>query len=214
MTPQINVNLKPCTCPPGSLAVGIVHFSNRCDATPLPIPCPIPRSVTFEVTLGDCDGRECYSQFMRLESVSHGPSCPANPMKVSCSIDGETWAGSEVTGVEVVHPLAPPFPSLLEIARKRWALVKSLVLGHSIEGCPETIRNMRAQRDAVFAALADMARAEEASWSAQSRAVSLLDEWHDDGWHLNPETHGDTLPSSKLLSAYVSHLLEQVSTLQ
>lgn len=55
-TPTINVNLKPCDCFRQHV-VGMQHLhahSDDCHGAPTLIPCPLPRSVTFEVRLGEC----------------------------------------------------------------------------------------------------------------------------------------------------------------
>jgi hypothetical protein len=105
----------------------------------------------------------------------------------------------------------------------RWALVKALVLGKGKDGVlPQTpnamvarVFNLFTQRDAVFSALADMARAEEALWNATAsvfraaHGVCVVTEMHV----TDPSDPDVELFTERWLAAYVGHLIEQVGTL-
>lgn len=202
----INVNLKPCTC--GCPVFPTVHVKD-CPGISVPIPCLIPRSVTFEVRLGECD---CLSS---LKSIgTHTDDCRSRPIRVSGSISGKTWAESEPSDVE--GPSGAPV-DLITVCRDRWALVKALVLGQwptvsAIGVLSEAIPGLVEQRDAVYAALADMARAEEAAFDAQERAVKAMGEatYMPHNFH-RAEPHARA--SADLLARYVERLVEQAGAL-
>ena len=132
MTATINVTPRACNqnCatvfphpPEGE------HWGFCAAAQQVLIPCPIPRSVTFEVALGECT--VCPPN---REGVGHFASCAAYPIRVSCSISGKTWAESEVTEARSDQTQwQPPFSDenrrLLAACRARWALVKALGAG-------------------------------------------------------------------------------------
>jgi len=214
--PTVNVNLKPCDCQwPGER--GVPHAAT-CRATPVHVPLPIPRSVTFQVALGECT---CEAM---IGSATHGAgrhadACPARPVKISCSISGSTWEESEVTDPEghgadgrlVGFTMSSP---MWQACRALWALVKALVLGWNGEAVRavavsggldlKKIDLMFQQMRTVYAALADMARAEEAHASAYSRAWGAMGE--------------DSIPSGRrsahwVLAHYVDRLIEQVGIL-
>jgi hypothetical protein len=184
-TPTINVNLKQCDCWKWHEPALPTHQA-VCAATPVPISCPIQRSVSFEVVLGECHntslpesermGRRCVSSAFDVAKVEHHSTCPARPIRVACSISGETWAESEVVlcdgrgedGREVAFTDASPvFPA----CRERWALVKALVTGQhvglppALAGLRPDIQNLFLQRDAVYTRLASMRRHEEALYA-------------------------------------------------
>lgn len=201
MTPTVNVHLAYNPRDPHS------------DEAQLLIPCPVPRSVTFSVPLGECmcppsdSGRIAAC---RADPSGHFKDCPARPVRVSCSISGETWEGSEVAECEVREGTPIDERNALYTAcRARWALIKALVLGQ--HGCcaqhmPDALRE---QRNSVYAALADMARAEARAYEAQNtvslacgRGVSV---YHPTATHQRPST--------PWLAAYVEHLIEQVGIL-
>lgn len=197
----INVNLKPCdsarmpgwTCP-----------HTHCAAKPIHTPCPIPPSVTLTVRRVECD-RRC------LERRDwHEDTCPAHPITVVCSLRGARWDTSEIGEVKVHHAAGQETSpaELLRIAHERWGFLRSLLLGHSMTDCPEQIQNLRPRRDAMFAALADEARAEDAAFRAQGRALSEL------GDPLPPEPFHRELPedrpSARMLERYVRQLVSQV----
>jgi hypothetical protein len=170
------------------------------------------RSVALMVRLGECSGR-CTGMLWQSPPI-HGAACPARPIRVSCSIFGKTWEESEVADVEKQGPInAYQLPTELErtlalaASRGRWALVKALVLGHSelsalLTG--PTACAMLAQRDAVFAALCEMVRAEEAHAAAWSDALKAMGVTYG----MDPERK-----SAWVLSDYMKHLVDQVGAL-
>jgi hypothetical protein len=207
--PSVNVNTKRCDC--GGASPDGKHAPD-CPGIPILIPCPIPRSVTFQVTLGECD---CFrSRYVGKERLSHAVNCPERPANVSCSIYGATWAESDAVQVQY-----SPSPGRLEwylpahpvhaTCRARWALVKALVLGHDtlhIARCGPNMIDLTDQRDNVFAALADMDRAEEKIEAAKHSFFGAL------------HRHGKTIvrtarPSHGMLETYVERLIEQVGVL-
>lgn len=216
--PAINVNLKPCAdwCPV-THTIRHTRHDTHCPGAPVLIPLPIPRSVTFQVALGAC---ECTTG--GLDTMPHDDDCPARPVRVSCSVSGDgTWAESEVDDVWQNVQNAKGWivdaedadPSALAIARERWALVKALVLNvWPVPSAHAAVVEFIRQRDAVFSALADMARAEDAAVAAQGRLDAVL----RPGWHARhrPDSHlpaaGLERPSRMGLAAYVERLIEQV----
>lgn len=211
---NINVNLEPCpistshTHGPDSLCIG----------RPVLIPCPVPRTVTFEVQLGECAG--CGSPGESL--AGHDAMCPARSVRVSCSIGGDgTWVGSEVFTADNSDRHDGLFPAHLRIdvvlaaCRERWALVKALVTGkpfipNNWDG-PASVMALFTQRDAVFAALAAMARAEMAALRAQYRA----DEAFPSARFAKPgdADHRALGPSVNRLARFVEYLVEKVGVL-
>lgn len=225
--PEINVNLEhqcPSWCPKTHDGSHDVEHAASCYARPVLIPCPIPRSVTFEVALGECvcpanGGRGAASWNPPPACL---PTCPARPIRVSCSISGETWAESEAENPEVQgREWASGRERLAALAacRERWALVKAVLSGiraasYFTERSPLFKRRetLFAQRDAVFAALCEMAQAELAAWEAQKNLVGLLPA------NVPTQSGGHAVlagrePSAYFLAAYVEHLIEQVGVL-
>lgn len=209
--PTINVNLTPCgppcLVPSWSGTRPLAHFEN-CPGAPVLIPCPIPGSFTAEVRLGEC---QCLPGFHAgaRGAADHLPVCPARPVRVSCSIGGDgTWAGSEVT--ECSDEREDYYPQdaddLLRLARARWEIVKALVKGkYTTPDMASTPNAMTVQRDAVFGALADMARAEDAHAEAGNRAakaIGIAGGGRDDG-----------RATPQFLALYVERLVEQVRVL-
>lgn len=212
MIQTINVNLRPCNCDSPPHKPGGIQHLYGCASAPFLIPCPIPRSVTFFVALGECDcppplGHGAYG---------HSPNCPARPVRVSCSISGNTWEESHPVEFEMEPSGISPNDTLRDACRARWALVKALVLGEDSgpwmlsEAWAEKwdiVAPLFAQRDAVFSVLTDMARAEEAQKAASARvttaiygaprAIRLFSE---------PEYQ-------ELLGRYVGRLIEQVEVM-
>jgi len=210
---RINVNLRPCP-----ISAAHAHGTgSTCAGAPVLIPCPPPDAFTCEVALGECSGR-CNGMLWQNTSI-HGADCPARPVKVSCSIGGDgTWAGSEVNSLSgySTEIIGAARDLLFDDCRDRWRIVQALVLGQPIS--PErtlthAMLNLYEQRDAVYAALADMVRAESAAWDAQASAVSAIDEWHANDWHRSPETQANIMPSALILAAYVNQVVEQVRAL-
>lgn len=188
---------------------------------PVLIPCPLPRSVTFTVRLGECL-KACSP---RGFTPGHISGCPGQLIRVSGSISGKTWEESEVTDLDVPGRLAGTNAGadLWRAFRERWALVKALVLGHTAwdytmspaKAIPlATITAMLAQRDAVYAALADMALAERAAEPAHAAIDELLPaslQCRNGLNRLSPPPHAR--PSATWLAAYIEHLIEQVGVL-
>jgi hypothetical protein len=202
---NINVNLKPCNCGRSMLVSGVEHHAKDCAGKPILISCPIPPSVDFKVTLGECRGVGCHSD--RRSGELHDLGCPAAPISVSCSISGETWKESEVTDIDPIPELWGANCNLRAIARDRWALVKALLLGHcdlsTLLTGPKAVE-LLAKRDAVFAALADMARAE-------STIIQRLADV--DVVYTNRSRKPFGSVAANELAAYVSHLITTVGNL-
>lgn len=209
-TPTINVNIAVCHCGPDP------HCTHH--NKPLHLPCPIPRSVTF-VVLGKCacattPGPMLLPRTVGLVEEAHGRDCPARPVKVSCSISGATWEESHISAWETEDGIGLNTTEEARAADERWALVKALVLEQDEEWRKDPRSegwNLQPQRDAVYAALADMARAEEAALKAQKMA--------DDAFSsaryakVGDSDHRAAPPSVNRLRRYVEHLIEQVGVL-
>lgn len=222
-TPTLNVNLAPCRCGLADRAPTYppTPHQDHCPAKPIPIPCHIPRSVTFTVVLGEC---ACFKRnYVDSDSarLGHSDGCPARPIRVACSIGGKTWEDSHVEDCEASNggwacictgagrgEHSAPCHGMA--ASERWALVKALVLGrHDVDSTDEDILRawdrLFAQRDAVYAALADMARAEQMIQRSEQECAKHL-----------PRTSVDRIgpsPAGSWLAAYVERLIEQVGVL-
>lgn len=208
VTPSVNVNLRYNPRDPHDGEAQVL------------IPCPVPRSAPFTVALGRC---VCGGHIGRGPPAiidRRSSTCPARPVRVSCSISGKTWEESEVTDAErAPYPpvyLPEDWETFRAACRARWGLVKALVLGYtawdytmsSALAVPlATITAMLAQRDAVYAALADMARAEDAQVAARAALRKALD--MSPGRALAP----DLRESAIEMGSYVEHLVEQVGVL-
>lgn len=223
-TSAINVNLTPCEYPELH-AAGAFH---TCRGGEVLIPCPIPRSVTFHVALGKCTCS--LRHYADMAPHQHTRNCPARPIRVTGSVWGKDWAISELSAavpdVTDAWPNERPvttggelYPELLRIARHRWALVKALVLGHTdlsalLTG-PKAVQ-LLTQRDAVFAALADQTRLEQAAFEAYERAMKALGEpafypaFSPDSFI---RAEAARRASAGLLERYVDRLIEQVGVL-
>jgi hypothetical protein len=139
-------------------------------------------------------------------------------VKVACSIAGETWKRSGVLDVEPHPSVEGTIRTLLVsrqgkdvalgLCRARWALFDALVLGKPANH----FADLFTRRDAVFAALADMARAEEAAFDAQRRLVAAcpIPFKSSEPYH---ESYERNRPSSRFMAAYVERLIEQVGAL-
>lgn len=209
-TPSINANLdRQCYC--DRLGIGAdPHHVATCPARPLHIPCPIPPSVTFHVTLGECACGEAEV----LAECDLG--CPARPISVSCSILGKTWEESYPVTFEHGDGGGPD-AAIPGLVASRWALVKALVLGKPQPDVMEMvgrwhISDLFKQRDAVFAALCKMAQAEDAALVAQQ---AVDEAFPFQRFCLSPtaDHRREPHPSRERLRAYVSHLIEQVGVL-
>lgn len=203
MTPTINVNLRSCGCGPKT-HTGEVHGGHwpNCGGTPIPIPCPIQRTVEMTVGAGEC---QCWMP------AGHRSTCPARPIRVTCSIGGETWADSFVEFVERADGecIGAAFDRVDTVCRERWALIKALVTGAPLSPTytlSPTAASLVAQRDAVFAALATLAREEEAHAAAYSAAWATL------GRPKAMNMEGRT--SATILGEHVERLIEQVMSIE
>lgn len=228
--PVINVNLTKCGCSGGRLnaarragnsnPVDPLPCDAGCPGGPVLIPCPIPRAVTFGVALG-----ECIRDPFGCRDGNHASVCFARSVKVSCSVSGETWEESQPTTFEAANRPGLAFAddveadAVVEIVRERWALVKALVLGQAEYTIPlqrgaqpvPWAGDLLTQRDAVFSALADMARVEQAAFEAQERSIRAMGEptFLPDNFH-RAEPHARA--SASVLERYVERLIEQVGT--
>lgn len=205
--PTINVNLAPSTWSP-------VHGAQY---SPVLIPCPIPRTVEMMVGLGECSP-ECREDRTRmtLDAAYHFDDCPARPIRVSCSIAGETWEGSEVKNINSTDALIMPsfFDAVWTACRERWALVKALVLGHTDLSAllvgPMAV-DLLTQRDAVFAGIAGMVRNEEERIGLKQKMLVACPE-------IFPKS-GLSVPtpaqreSAAYLAAYVERLMEKLGAM-
>ena len=204
--PVVNVNLaaRHGACSPGH------HDSPECE--PLNIPCPIPRSVTLTLRLGEC------TENPRYRGSGHHRDCPARPIRVSCSISGKTWEESAPTDLELApapSDAGDTYARVLVAVQGRWALVKALVLNLppldpvTVAGRARLLA-LLTQRDAVFAALADMARAEAAHNAAARVLVNACPPALGRAlMNIDPAIPG----AGRFLVRYVEHLIEQVGAL-
>jgi len=212
-TPRINVNPKPCNCGHAAWLAGhhngMVKHSDTCSSATLLLRCPLPRSVTFMVRLGECKQVRCIGS-ARRDGHAHALDCPAHPVAVSCSISGKTWEESAVIEVDGDYASGAAFLTAQRACVERWALVKALVLGHGdAQWKTEATVRLVEQRDAVYAALADMARAEEAALAAQRLIATHFLQTRERVHMSNPEER----PSAGYLQAFVERLIEQVGAL-
>jgi hypothetical protein len=165
-TTKINVNLAKCeqNCPVAWASVTgtpLLKINRRvhrdgCPGTPVLLQCPIPS----EVVLMRCSDRH---------------------RSVTCYLGGDgTWAGSRLRGVDssAASMAAMSDAAAWASCNQRWKLIKALVLGKAprewdwakVVTDGETsvrVSSFFAQRDEVFVALTDMARAEEATCAAR-----------------------------------------------
>jgi hypothetical protein len=209
----INVNLKPCDCVDAPSRVVHGHHAKDCASIPVLIPCPIPRSIHLMLSLGECICGGHVGRGPPAIIDRRSANCPARPVKVAASIGGKTWEESTVSewdgDVSLHDDMA--MERARAAVRARWALVKALVLGadaDTVHG--HDVSALRDQRDAVFAALCDMARAEETALQAQQRVDDAI---HFSRYRLNDADHRADRPSRGRLAAYVEHLRAVVGSL-
>lgn len=216
VVPAINVNLKTCNCPQSKRLSGLHDID--CASVPVRVPCPLPRSVTVMVRLGECN---CSPRRDLLPGggvyLDHSPSCESHPIRVSCSISGE-WEESKVTNVDIATTGRfmgwDEEGRCIEACRERWALVKALVLHDVIPArpwSPDRIAVLADQRTAVYAAICEMARDEE-------KRIATKRSLHAACSAIFPKS-GVSVPdpatreSAAYLAAYIKHLVEQVGAL-
>lgn len=208
--PTINVNLDT-HCDAG------IHCRHPGGHAPVRVPCPIPRSVTFTVRLGECT---CFVGAFGYDG-EHSEDCLARPIHVSCSSSGKTWMDTAPVDLKL-NPMpsdaGSTYVRVLSAVQDRWARVKALVLGQhaglppSLEDMPPAVRRLFYERDAVFAALAVEARLEQELFDAQRRSHALVDGVlrESDGMiGAKPERRH----TAAVLEAYVERLIEQVGAL-
>lgn len=199
-TPTINVNLKPCRplCPFGW--GGRTTHAEDCPGAPVVIPCPIPRSVTFEVRLGECT---CASDpddtTHAMPPAVHLSSCRSRPVRVSCSISGKTWEESKVGDIDPTGRYEIDLPTARDDLDTRWALVKErLIAPH------DGARKCDCDRCLLFSALSDMAQAESV----------ILQRFADiDRVYTNRRRDAFKGHAASELAAYVERMIEQVGVL-
>jgi hypothetical protein len=219
----VNVNLARCDCG-GASAEG--KHAPDCPGALVLVPLSLEpwRIVTMTVRLGDC---RCLNKDRAADGI-HAGSCPARPVRVSCSISGDTWEESEVIGtmnsVEVRDcPVGASVLDFVPACRARWSIVKALVTGLSWGdfqheqslGERMSTGSLFAQRDAVFAVLTEMVRHENAAALAQTQALKAMDAtWIDYGGCPGHHSAMDgRRPSVVLLARYVEKLIEEVGSL-
>lgn len=217
----INVNLKPCRSNCARFAesgsgYGLRHGEHfaGCPGIPVPIPCPVPRSVEFTVRLGECidAGRIPGSQVPRACAPDghHHDDCPARPIRVTCTILGETWEDSQVAvcelGINELQTYSGNDDALYAACRARWALVKALMLGQPIPTMREAMLTLVHQRDVVFSALCEMVPHHVARNAAANRAGKAAGL---DGLWYSEVVDQDSEPAF-LLKEYVARMVRQI----
>lgn len=204
MIPGINVNMTFC-----ALCRDCDHAPEqaaRCPGAPVLVPCPIGRA--------------------------HGPMKIQHPtlgdVEVMLTISGDTWETSAISEVVLVwrdgarHAEEEGWPTQRDcdaahdIGVHFWNVVKNYLTlpAPSFSSSPilAPIAALYVQRDAVFAALVDMSRAEDAAREAQARcdaAAPFPIVAPGASHNLSPERR----PSATRLASFVSYLLEQVQVL-
>lgn len=220
-TPTINVNLSKCDCSAGRLnaarragnpnPVDPLPCDADCPGRPVRIRCEIPEHVTFWVA-GECF--EAAKQALlsnaktRCGLWTHDRACPARPVKVICVISGETWAKSEVASFDPGNEeWGKPPTTTIAAMRALWAVAKGLVLGQRAFLTNDTIQELEARRDTVFAKLTAMVRAEEAHMEAMHGVLGsgIPEALQVKIGKMTPE---DTSP--RVLEAFTKYLIAQV----
>lgn len=218
--PTINVNLTPCNCGLASRTPTYppTPHQDHCSGKPILIPCRLHESFTCDVVLGECACQNVVAGGMMVPGAHH-VRCPARPVRVSCSISGKTWEQSfPVADWDMVTErfVGAYRPVVWPAITDRWALVKALVTGGTEHDIPEPLRYYRIvarwvhQRNEVYAALADMARLEEALHNAAGRSATALR-----ACGARVERKGVPLfaPTEHDLTTYVRRMIEQVGAL-
>lgn len=212
---HINVNLAACTFY-GVCNVRGAHI-DKCPGKPVLVPLPLEpwRTVRMKVRLGEC---RCINKD-RADDGLHAASCPARPIEVTCSIGGKDWPSSEATEVERSvnddHIMGDHRMGLLaDACRSLWDVVRAMLTnpGLRITGWAGSVA-MYETRDAVYAAICEMARHEDAHAQARQHAYDAMDA----SGHIADSEHvrARITPreSSVVLAAYVQRLIEQVGSL-
>lgn len=241
MKPTINVNLTKCDCSAGLLnaarrcgnpaPVDPLTCGVDCNGVPLIIPCSIPRTVEFTVTLPQrCpthphDGGTCEPLRGEPARCVYGEHSMPTPVTVSCSIRGETWEESDPKDIHHADGGYLVDAQTQQIIRERWALVKALLLDTAPAEHPLSTATMLAQRTEVFLALAAMARVEVADFKTSVALFQALKRADPEGssfgdhpaayamgWK-DPADEDAPLNSHAGLAAYVEILLEQTKAL-
>jgi hypothetical protein len=99
----------------------------------------------------------------------------------------------------------------LPACNSRWALVKALVTGDTAAIEDTVFRKLREQRDAVFAALAAMARDEDLHETNRHALFAACPAIFPRGG-VSPRPREER-PSARNLTAYVEHLIGRVGAL-
>lgn len=225
----VNVNLARCDCGEKHLRYSGGEHRVTCPGKPVLVPLPLEpwRPVTMTVRLGECTCIPLRGPLaVGLNPWSCDPICPARPIKVTCSIRGKTWEESEVAEVDWQtrnergdwnpSPMShAERDAALAACRDRWALVQALVTGETPSdpfGRPVVIPPLYLQRNAVFAAICEMVRHENAAALAQERALKAMDvPWIDYGGCPGHHSIMDgRRPSVVLLARYVGKMIEEV----
>lgn len=213
--PTINVNTKPCPSQKWHDSRDLTPVC-RGECAPVLIPCPIQRSVTIEVALGECVCGHAAWVVRGNISIQHDANCHARPIRVSCSIGGKTWAESEVTDIE---PNTDPDgddwgDAMWNACRARWKIVKALVTGRAttledVTSEPMStlhMNGMLAQRDAMFAALAELAQIERGHSDISDELDKMEVEIYGGHDHYPRVTQ-----ATRRLEYYVKHLIDQIA---
>lgn len=208
VTPTINVNLRSFSC-----ECGPIH-QPHCDRTPILIPCPIPPSVTVIITENKC---RCRAGVRGPLNGGHWSDCKGTDVRtqVSADIIGNDWHDAKPVGFTIGIVEASDHQCML--VRDRWALVKALVMGESwgdfqhVSALGERMSTGAtfAQRDAVYAALAEQARLEVQMLAAQQRTVAAIGSPRLTASERPPEDR----PSAQALEVFVERVIEQVGAL-
>lgn len=215
--PTINVNVGATHAHPNTSDPSFCD--SDCASILIPLPLDRWRSVPFTVRIGDCACPRSIALRAPSNTEVHRNDCPARPIRVSCSISGKDWASSEVTEIAVTgggrdrEPTNEDMAALHEACRDRWALVKALVLGFDVRDprAPSVPTALSSQRDAVFAAIADMAKNEEAGLATKQRLCKACPEIFPKSGVTVPEP--EKRESAAFLAACVESLIEQVGAL-
>lgn len=214
--PSINVNIREQSCSPRChFGLKFRTHNNGCPRSPILLPCRLPPSFAIDVVLSP----GCYCERLGIGAEPrHVPNCPSRPIRVACEISGSAWEDSDISDVEPVQGQDFPDANKSDAsavafghARERWALLKALITGGRPALSTDPSYRLTEQRDAMYAAIADMARAEDAASEAQDRAHVAL----GDDLRLKPHHNIEApdRPSTYMLERYVERVIELVGEL-